>query len=267
MAVTLPAAGYISDNTRTKGEVKAALEEFRDAIAEVDTNTDALTVTVAGFQASIDANTTAVALSMTKTNNLSDVTDVALSRTNINVYSKAEALSVANNLSDLADDPTARTNLDVYSKAEALSVANNLSDIANAPTARNNLGLGDIAVFDTGTTTGKVPQAQQIVWGGWTTPTLNAGYTTPGGERSLQYRSDFKWNNIQIRGSVTSAVAPGTVFTLDVSYRPIYLQRAVVDSALVSGAPAFLEVQTSGDVVLFINSGQTSRFCLTFTLD
>ena len=95
MAVTLPAAGYISDNTRTKGEVKAALEEFRDAIAEVDTNTDALTVTVSGFQASIDANTTAVALAMTKTQNLNDVSDKALSRTNLDVYSKSESNALA----------------------------------------------------------------------------------------------------------------------------------------------------------------------------
>ena len=55
--------------------------------------------------------------------NLAELTDVTTARTNLSVYSKAEALAKASNLSDLANKATARTNLDVYSKAETNSIA------------------------------------------------------------------------------------------------------------------------------------------------
>lgn len=84
-----------------------------------------------------------------KANNLSDLASGSAARTNLDVYSKAEAdsnfLDAANDLSDLASKPTARTNLDVYSKAEASSLflesANNLSDLSSPSAARSNLGL------------------------------------------------------------------------------------------------------------------------------
>lgn len=55
--------------------------------------------------------------------NLAELTDVAQSRTKLDVYSKSEALGVTNNLSELANKAAARTNLDVYSKAETDGIA------------------------------------------------------------------------------------------------------------------------------------------------
>jgi hypothetical protein len=51
-------------------------------------------------------------------------------------------LRKSNNLSDLSSDATSRTNLDVPSNAEAVLVANNLSELtATSATARTNLGV------------------------------------------------------------------------------------------------------------------------------
>lgn len=70
----------------------------------------------------------------------------------------ATAMLGANNLSDVDSASTSRTNLDVYSKAEtddifadatgALLQSNNLSDVSDAATSRTNLGLGTIATQD-----------------------------------------------------------------------------------------------------------------------
>jgi hypothetical protein len=59
-------------------------------------------------------------------------------------------LMAGNNLSDITNIPLARTNLGVPSLAQVLQPANNLSDLLNAGTARTNLGLGTAAI--TGTT-------------------------------------------------------------------------------------------------------------------
>lgn len=68
------------------------------------------------------------------------------------------ALLKANNLSDVTNAATSRTNLDVYSKSEtdslyadatgALLQSNNLSDVDSAATSRTNLGLGTMATQD-----------------------------------------------------------------------------------------------------------------------
>jgi hypothetical protein len=68
------------------------------------------------------------------------------------------ALLGSNNLSDVDSSTTSRTNLDVYSKAEtdslfadatgALMISNNLSDVESASDSRDNLGLGTIATQD-----------------------------------------------------------------------------------------------------------------------
>lgn len=60
-------------------------------------------------------------LLLEKSQNLSDVDDIAQARVNLDVPSNAEALLAANNLSELSNKATSRTNLDVYSKAEVYS--------------------------------------------------------------------------------------------------------------------------------------------------
>nr|DAF31950.1 MAG TPA: hypothetical protein [Caudoviricetes sp.] len=93
-----------------------------------------------------------------KSANLSDLSNKADSRANLDVYSKSEVynkseidtqeaknLKNASNLSDLADKAAARTNIEVYSKNETDSSyakkTNNLSDLVNASDARKNLDV------------------------------------------------------------------------------------------------------------------------------
>ena len=93
---------------------------------------------------------------MDKTNNLSDLSDIPTSRTNLDVYSKTEGdnryTQQSNNLSDVDDVATARTNLGVESQVAAeakyYQISNNLSE-GNAPTIRTNLGVQTQAENDT----------------------------------------------------------------------------------------------------------------------
>lgn len=77
-------------------------------------------------------------------NNLSDLPNKALARTNIG------ALAIASNLSDLSSTSTARTNLG------CLSITANLGDLNNPATARTNLNLGNAAT-QSSTDTGSGP--------------------------------------------------------------------------------------------------------------
>src|SRR5690554_4414518 len=68
---------------------------------------------------------------LSKTDNLSDLTNVVQARSNLSVYSKSESdsrfLSKTDNLSDLTNVAQARSNLSVYSKSESDSRFLNLS--------------------------------------------------------------------------------------------------------------------------------------------
>ena len=102
---TLPGITKLSSSTSSTSETEAATAS---AVKIAKDAADA---------ANANANTRAL-----KTNNLSDLSNVATARTNLSVYSKAETdakyPTKANNLSDLASATTARTNLSVYSQAE-----------------------------------------------------------------------------------------------------------------------------------------------------
>lgn len=60
MAVTIPASGYISNNSRTKGEIKVSLEELRDAIETIDINTDQNSTDIADLYSQISEITTGI---------------------------------------------------------------------------------------------------------------------------------------------------------------------------------------------------------------
>lgn len=84
-----------------------------------------------------------------KENNLDDLGDVAIARTNLDVYSKGESdsrfLQISNNLSELPDVAAARTKLEIYSKQEGdaryLQITNNLSELTDVEAARITLDV------------------------------------------------------------------------------------------------------------------------------
>src|SRR5690554_4131025 len=86
---------------------------------------------------------------LSKTDNLSDLSDLNAARSNLSVYSKSESdsrfLNETDNLSDLTNVAQARSNLSVYSKSESdsrfLSKTDNLSDLTNVAQARSNLSV------------------------------------------------------------------------------------------------------------------------------
>ncbi|WP_410756381.1 tail fiber domain-containing protein [Citrobacter youngae] len=85
-------------------------------------------------------------------NNLSDVPDPVIARTNLGVQSTSESdskyLIKSNNLSDISDIADARSNLDVQSTSESdskyLIKSNNLSDISDIAIARTSLNVNRI---------------------------------------------------------------------------------------------------------------------------
>lgn len=99
----------------------------------------------------------ATATFVKRSNNLSDLANVATARTNLSVYSKAECnslfLDAASNLAELTNTATARANLGLGSIATAsatdyLTKAGNLAGLTNIQTARNNLNLQALAMFN-----------------------------------------------------------------------------------------------------------------------
>jgi hypothetical protein len=96
-------------------------------------------------------------LPLNPANNLSDVSSIVASRTNLGLGSAAlesssALLQVTSNLSDLGSATAARTNLGLGSAAlesssAILQVTNSLSDVGSASAARTNLGLGSAAIL------------------------------------------------------------------------------------------------------------------------
>lgn len=121
----------------------------------VDISTDGIDIDLSGY-----AKTN---------NNLSDLSNKATARKNLDVYSKSEVYAKTdlynkteidnkianidvgdvdlsayaktnNNLSDLSNKETARTNLDVYAKSETFNKSKNLLDILDQDSACHNIG-------------------------------------------------------------------------------------------------------------------------------
>ena len=130
-------------------------------------------------------------LLLEKSQNLSDVDDIAQARDNLDVPSNAEALLAANNLSDVDDIAQARDNLDVPSNAEALLAANNLSELSNKATSRTNLDVYSKAEVYSKTEVDNI-QTKLDSWTVYknTTPTPPTGTLLPGGLLSSEVRID-----------------------------------------------------------------------------
>ncbi|HCT5366346.1 TPA: hypothetical protein OT044_000453 [Citrobacter koseri] len=83
-----------------------------------------------------------------KTNNLSDLSDFVLARSNLDVYSKTEAddkfMEGKDNLSEITDTEEARTNLDVYSKSETDSLADSVQTNLDTYITSNNETIDSI---------------------------------------------------------------------------------------------------------------------------
>ena len=112
-----------------------------------------------------------------------------------------QALLKSQNLADVPDKALARTNLGIpdtpFYDSRYLVRANNFSDVPNKASARNNLGLGNSSTLNIGTGTGtvaagddtrivdavqktrRVNAAQGLVGGGWLDIDVNIGLGTP----------------------------------------------------------------------------------------
>lgn len=114
----------------TYNEMDNNFLELKNAIDDIGTNDTAISgiiqtlTATGGIDDRIGAVETSLSGFMSKNQNLNDLTNKTLARTNLSVYSKTEG------------------------DARYLNEAANLSDIDNVTNARSNLGLGDIAVRD-----------------------------------------------------------------------------------------------------------------------
>ncbi|MBJ8875049.1 hypothetical protein I5412_08640 [Citrobacter koseri] len=83
-----------------------------------------------------------------KTNNLSDLSDFVLARSNLDVYSKTETddkfMEGNDNLSEITDTAEARTNLDVYSKSETDNLIDSVQTNLDTYITSNNETIDSI---------------------------------------------------------------------------------------------------------------------------
>lgn len=91
---------------------------------------------------------------LSKTNNLSDLTNAAAARANLGLGASAQ-LPVGTTAGTVAAGDDSRI-------TGALQKTNNLSDLSNINTARTNLGLGGAAIANIGTTSGTVAAGDDV---------------------------------------------------------------------------------------------------------
>jgi len=173
-----------------------------------------LTRTVNGksLAANITLNSTDTG-SLSITNNLSDLSDKAVARTNIDVYSKSEVDTAIDNTSTVYVPKTTTVNgkalsgnisitksdvgLGNVTNDAQLKIGSNLSDLNNVATARTNLGLGTAAVQNIGTGGANVPLMSGV--NSWSN---NQHFTGP--QNTFAATSGVTANGIEI-GSTTTA--------------------------------------------------------------
>ena len=167
-------------------------------------------------------------------NNLSDVSSIVTSRTNLGVTATGAdpAYSLkANNLSDLASASTARTNIQAAWSGVTLDKTLNLSDVTSAATSRTNLG-----VTATGADTTYNSRASNLSdVASVATARTNLGITATGVDTTYNYRA----NNLSDVASAPTArtnLGLGSIATQAAS--AVAITGGTINGATVTGLSA-----------------------------